>query len=320
MNNTKLISHLKDLIISNKYKKLIDELLEISKKVDDGDFNNGIIMQAGKLNSLNSDKADGIVGNAFLGIEFAKLKKSLLYYIEQLSDFKELNYQPKNIIIEKQEPDNQETNQETNKMNGKQKRQFDKAFLSAFNSYSALKQMLDYIDIDLDSFSNSSRNLNEVILNIREYGEQNDSIFEIIEGALEEVPKNKALKKLVANFSENDSNNNNNKKGGTKNTIKNKGNSTIIQGLDINGNLVINNNSNNNSNNTDSYSNNEKEKIEDFSKNYKTSKLKRLEMLYRLLDEYENKLLLSENPKEKIKCENEIENTKEQINKLEAKI
>lgn len=246
MNNTELISHLKSLIIKSKLNETIDELLAISGKVSDSDFNNGIIMQAGKLSSLNSDKADGIVGNAFLGIEFAKLKKSLLYYIEQLSDFPKIDYQPKNIIAENP----QITNQETNKMTGKQKKQFDKAFLSAFNSYSSLNQILDYIDIDLDSFSNSSRNLNEVILNIRDYGEQHNSLFKIIEAALDEVPENVDLNKLITKFAakiSDNSNDNNEQMGNVMNTTGN-GNISLQE---INGNVNFNKNNNAKANNSD---------------------------------------------------------------------
>lgn len=48
--------------------------------------------------------------------------------------------------------------------------------------------------------------------------------------------------------------------------------------------------------------------------------LKRLEMLYKLLDDYENKLALSDNPKEKMSCENEIEKLGEQIEKAENEV
>ena len=81
-------------------------------------------------------------------------------------------------------------------MTGNEKKQFDKAFNSAFNTYSELKKTLAYIDIDLDSFSNEKRNLNDIIQNIRDYGEQNNIISKIADAALEEVSGNILLKEL----------------------------------------------------------------------------------------------------------------------------
>ncbi len=48
--------------------------------------------------------------------------------------------------------------------------------------------------------------------------------------------------------------------------------------------------------------------------------LKRLERLYKMLDKFENQLMLSNNPKEQMMCEEEIEKLNEQIEKVESDI
>ena len=81
-------------------------------------------------------------------------------------------------------------------MSGKQKRQFDEAFLSAFSSYTEIERMLDYIDIDLNTFSNPLRTLPEVVKDLRNYATKQNKLSEIIQGALAEVPGNPQLKQL----------------------------------------------------------------------------------------------------------------------------
>jgi hypothetical protein len=82
-------------------------------------------------------------------------------------------------------------------MTGDNKKQFDDAFLSAFSSYEDIRIMLDYINIDLNSFSNSRRNLSEVVADVRDYGERNNGLDKIISGALEHVPGNSKLQNLA---------------------------------------------------------------------------------------------------------------------------
>jgi hypothetical protein len=82
-------------------------------------------------------------------------------------------------------------------MTGSEKQQFDEAFLSAFNSYAQLQRMLDYIDIDLNSFSNSMRSMPDIVADIRDYGVRQNYLDKIIAGALDEVPGNLKLKALV---------------------------------------------------------------------------------------------------------------------------
>lgn len=60
--------------------------------------------------------------------------------------------------------------------------------------------------------------------------------------------------------------------------------------------------------------------LKDITDRRKKSQLRRLDMLYKLLDDYENKLMLSDNPKETMRCETEIDKLNEQIDKLEAEI
>ena len=52
----------------------------------------------------------------------------------------------------------------------------------------------------------------------------------------------------------------------------------------------------------------------------KKSMLQRLERLYKLLEDYENKLMLINDPKEKMRSENEIETLNKQIDKIETDI
>lgn len=81
-------------------------------------------------------------------------------------------------------------------LSGKQKRQFDEAFLSAFGSYAEMERMLDYIDIDLNTFSNPLRTLPDVVKDLRNYATKHNKLAEIIQGALAEVPGNIQLKQL----------------------------------------------------------------------------------------------------------------------------
>lgn len=60
--------------------------------------------------------------------------------------------------------------------------------------------------------------------------------------------------------------------------------------------------------------------LKDITDRRKQSVLKRLDMLYKLLDEYENKLMLTDNPKTKMACEYEIEKLNEQIAKVEGEL
>jgi len=60
--------------------------------------------------------------------------------------------------------------------------------------------------------------------------------------------------------------------------------------------------------------------LKDITDRRKQSVLKRLDMLYKLLDDYENKLMLTDSPKTKMACEHEIEKLNEQIAKVEEEL
>jgi len=97
----------------------------------------------------------------------------------------------------------------------------------------------------------------------------------------------------------------------------NGNNNIVFSGVNSNGNISINVNS----------SNSEKQKnermdtsLQAISDSRKTSMLKRLDMQYNLLDQYEEKLMLEEDPKRKMSIENEIERLNQQIEKLEKDI
>jgi len=60
--------------------------------------------------------------------------------------------------------------------------------------------------------------------------------------------------------------------------------------------------------------------LEGIHDNRKKAILKRLERLYKMLDKFESQLMLSNNPKEQMMCEEEIEKLNEQINEIELKI
>lgn len=60
--------------------------------------------------------------------------------------------------------------------------------------------------------------------------------------------------------------------------------------------------------------------LEGIHDNRKKAMLKRLERLYKMLDKFENQLMLSNNPKEQMICEEEIDKLNEQIEKVESDI
>ena len=60
--------------------------------------------------------------------------------------------------------------------------------------------------------------------------------------------------------------------------------------------------------------------LKDITDRRKHRVLKRLDKLYKMLDAWEDKLILAENPKETIRCEDEIENVNEQIEKVEQEV
>ena len=127
-------------------------------------------------------------------------------------------------------------------MTGKQKKQFEEAFLSAFRNYSQLERMLSFIDIDLNSFSNSMKSMIDIVQDICNYGEENNKIKEILTGALEEVPGNIKLNEFFENSLTNKSEINVKGNGGIyidnvpnakvtinkKNTVKVDGNRNLI--------------------------------------------------------------------------------------------
>ncbi len=86
---------------------------------------------------------------------------------------------------------------------------------------------------------------------------------------------------------------------------------------------LLNINNISNSQKTENSENSEKKKridtsLTDITDFRKKSLLQRLENKYKLLDEYENLLMLSQNPKERMMCENEIENINKTIEKIET--
>ncbi len=135
------------------------------------------------------------------------------------------------------------------------------------------------------------------------------------------------LIKSVSEMLSDDKVNENNKKTPVikknKSSVEGSGN-IVLQDIDSNGNITINVNSSGNNEQNKKPQTSAKERIntslKDITDFRKKSQLKRLEMQYKLLDDYENKLMLSENPTEKMRCENEIERLNEQIEKLEKEI
>jgi len=90
MKNKELIQKLKQKVTSNP-KWVIDTMLEISKMLNDSDFENKIIMQASFFNDIQMQENDNIVSVEHLNIQKAKLRKALLFYIDELAEFDEIN-------------------------------------------------------------------------------------------------------------------------------------------------------------------------------------------------------------------------------------
>jgi hypothetical protein len=83
-------------------------------------------------------------------------------------------------------------------MTGYQKRQFEEAFLSAFNSYSELERIFSFeLDVDLKNLSNPNKTMPDVILDIIKWAESHNKIQEVINAALNKVPGNIKLIELI---------------------------------------------------------------------------------------------------------------------------
>lgn len=105
MSNKKLKIHLKELMAKDKFSKVLDILLEISKNIDDLDFSDSMILLSAKWNNIKSDKNKGTLSQDNLNIETAKLRVSLLHYIEELSEFPKINY-----LLKKEDKNHSEIN------------------------------------------------------------------------------------------------------------------------------------------------------------------------------------------------------------------
>ncbi len=74
-------------LLQKDINKTVQELLAVSKKANEKDIHNNLIMQSGRLNSINNDNNMGVISRQDYNMEIAKIRKALLYIIDKLSDF-----------------------------------------------------------------------------------------------------------------------------------------------------------------------------------------------------------------------------------------
>jgi len=73
-------------LLQKDIQKTVKELLEFTNEVDDNQIHNSLIMQSGRLNSVNNDNNMGILSRQDYQMEIARIRQALLYIIDQLSD------------------------------------------------------------------------------------------------------------------------------------------------------------------------------------------------------------------------------------------
>jgi hypothetical protein len=65
-------------LLQKDINKTVKELLDVTKKGNEKDIHNNLIMQSGRLNSINNDNNMGVIPLHDYHIEIAKIRQALL--------------------------------------------------------------------------------------------------------------------------------------------------------------------------------------------------------------------------------------------------
>lgn len=159
-----LIIDIKELISCNKLQKSIEKLISMTKGKQI-DFYNEVILQAGKLKKLETEKIKGIITRECYNIEEARIADNLLTLTDKLDNYEKINNN--GLLVDPQKVE-------------------------------------IIIEGDIDDFNLTRReNLIDTVAAILKIDKESVKIKKVVEGSIKviiEIPKNKAklLGKLVS--------------------------------------------------------------------------------------------------------------------------